>query len=166
MKFETTVFVDKKVSVGNIVGRILCALLLVISVVVTIITAMIPMVLLALVFGFAFWFLTQDAKSEYEYSYIEGTLSFAKIRAKSKRKAIAEIDMKDVVLIAPSSAHELYNYHNNHQTTIRNCASGNSDAKTYEVVYKRGENTVIIVFEPNAELLDEIRKRYPRQVML
>lgn len=166
MKFETMVLVDKKVTAGNILARLVCAVLVVLSIVTALVTMMIPWVLLAAVFGAAFWFLTQDAKSEYEYSYIEGTLSFAKIRAKSRRKAIAEIEMPDVILIAPSSAHELYNYHHNNQTTIRDYSSGNPSAKTYEVVYKKGDNTVIIVFEPDVEMLDMIRKRYPRQVML
>lgn len=165
MKFETMVLVDKKVTAGNLLARIVCAVLLVLSIAAVCVTMMIPLVLLAAIFGFALWFLTQDAKSEYEYSYIEGTLSFAKIRAKSRRKAIAEIDMSDVILIAPSSAHELYNYHHNNQVTIRNCTSGNPSAKTYEVVYKRGDKTVVIVFEPDSEMLDMIRKRYPRQVM-
>lgn len=166
MKFETTVFVDKKVSAGNIAARIACVVLLAVCIAGTAVTMMIPLVLLAALFGFAWYFLKQDAKSEYEYSYIEGTLSFAKIRAKSRRKAIAEIDMNDVILIAPSSAHELYNYHNNRQTMIRNCASGNAEARTYEVVYKRGSGSAVIIFEPDTDMLETIRRRYPRQVML
>ena len=42
------------------------------------------------------------------------------------------------MLIAPSTAHELYNYHNNNQLSVKDCSSKQPGAKTYEVIYKNG----------------------------
>lgn len=162
--FENTILVDKKVSVINIIGRVLCALLAAFCVVASFMLMLGILWIPAALFLYLWYVLQQESRSEYEYSYIEGRLSFAKIKAKSKRKSIANVDMEDVILIAPSDAHELYNYHNNHQTTVRDCTSGREDVKTYEVVYKSGTNTVDIVFEPDENMLQMIRVRYPKLV--
>lgn len=45
MKFETMVLVDKKVTAGNILARLVCAVLVVLSIVTALVTMMIPWVL-------------------------------------------------------------------------------------------------------------------------
>ena len=136
--FENTVLVDKKVSVVNVILRYLCIALAIFCVLVSIIVY--PGILLVPAIIFAvFWYLLKIASQiEWEYTYIEGRLSFARIKAKRKRKNVAKIEMEEVVLIAPSTAHELYNYHNNNQVSVKDCSSKQSGAKTYEVIYKNG----------------------------
>ena len=102
---------------------------------------------------------------EWEYTYIEGRLSFARIKAKRKRKNVAKIEMEEVVLIAPSTAHELYNYHNNNQVSVKDCSSKQSGAKTYEVIYKNGSGLGDIIFEPDENMLDMICNRNAKKVI-
>ena len=94
--FENTVLVDKKVSVVNVILRYLCIALAIFCVLVSIIVY--PGILLVPAIIFAvFWYLLKIASQiEWEYTYIEGRLSFARIKAKRKRKNIAKIEMEAV----------------------------------------------------------------------
>ena len=87
------------------------------------------------------------------------------IKAKRKRKNIAKIEMEEVVLIAPSTAHELYNYHNNNQLSVKDCSSKQPGAKTYEVIYKNGSGLGDIIFEPDENMLDMICNRNAKKVI-
>ena len=152
--FENTVLVDKKVSVVNVILRYLCIAL-------TIFCVLVPAIIFAV-----FWYLLKIASQiEWEYTYIEGRLSFARIKAKRKRKNVAKIEMEEVVLIAPSTAHELYNYHNNNQVSVKDCSSKQSGAKTYEVIYKNGSGLGDIIFEPDENMLDMICNRNAKKVI-
>ena len=73
--------------------------------------------------------------------------------------------MEEVVLIAPSTAHELYNYHNNNQVSVKDCSSKQSGAKTYEVIYKNGSGLGDIIFEPDENMLDMICNRNAKKVI-
>ena len=146
--FENTVLVDKKVSVVNVILRYLCIALAIFCVLVSIIVY--PGILLVPAIIFAvFWYLLKIASQiEWEYTYIEGRLSF-----------------EEVVLIAPSTAHELYNYHNNNQVSVKDCSSKQSGAKTYEVIYKNGSGLGDIIFEPDENMLDMICNRNAKKVI-
>ena len=163
--FENTVLVDKKVSMVNVILRYLCIALAIFCVLVSIIVY--PGILLVPAIIFAvFWYLLKIASQiEWEYTYIEGRLSFARIKAKRKRKNIAKIEMEEVVLIAPPTAHELYNYHNNNQLSVKDCSSKQPGAKTYEVIYKNGSGLGDIIFEPDENMLDMICNRNAKKVI-
>ena len=148
--FENTVLVDKKVSVVNVILRYLCIALAIFCVLVSIIVY--PGILLVPAIIFAvFWYLLKIASQiEWEYTYIEGRLSFARIKAKRKRKNIAN---------------ELYNYHNNNQLSVKDCSSKQPGAKTYEVIYKNGSGLGDIIFEPDENMLDMICNRNAKKVI-
>lgn len=86
-------------------------------------------------------------------------------RQREREKNIAKIEMEEVVLIAPSTAHELYNYHNNNQLSVKDCSSKQPGAKTYEVIYKNGSGLGDIIFEPDENMLDMICNRNAKKVI-
>ena len=92
--FENTVLVDKKVSVVNVILRYLCIALAIFCVLVSIIVY--PGILLVPAIIFAvFWYLLKIASQiEWEYTYIEGRLSFARIKAKRKEKILQRLRWK------------------------------------------------------------------------
>ena len=47
--------------------------------------------------GTLWYFLSFHSDIEYEYIYYDGEFRFAKIRAKSKRKNLGEVQMEDVI---------------------------------------------------------------------
>ncbi len=164
--FENTILVNKKVSAGNLIGRILCIILsgfcFLISLTILPGLLFIP----ALLFGALYYFLYIESKTEYEYTYIEGRLSFAKIKAKRRRKELAKVEMEEALLIAPSSAGELRQYHENGTVSRKDFSSKNASAKTYEVVYKLGEGVALIVFEPDRNMLELMRLRNGHKVVI
>lgn len=158
--FENTVLVDKKISPGNTIGKIACIIAIVILLILSVIT-MSPIVFVMPVVAVAviFYFLHMGAKVEYEYTYIEGRLSFAKIIAKRKRKELADVDMESLLLIAPENAPELHNYHNGGQNIVcKDYTSGMGQDEVYEVVHKYGEGIRIIRFEPDHNMMELMQR--------
>ncbi len=166
--FENTVLVDKKVSVGNTIGRIICIIFIFAFLLISF-TPIAPGLFLipAVLVGVIFYFLHMGTQVEYEYTYIEGRLSFAKITAKRKRKELAEVEMEEMLLIAPKGASELHSYHSMPQGVVcKNYTSGMENVKIYEVVYKLGEGIGIIQFEPDRNMLELMQPQNVRKVII
>lgn len=165
--FENSILVNKKPSVGNVIGRIACIVFLAFFLILTFSPLAPGLFLLpAILVGFIFYLLHMEAQTEYEYTYIEGQLSFAKVKAKRKRKELGNIDMDEVLMIAPAGSPDMRPYHNGQQVKVRNYTSGNSGAKIYEVAYKAGEGVRIVKFEPDINMLELIQARYMRKVII
>ena len=102
---------------------------------------------------------------EYEYSYFDGDLRFAKVIGKSRRKALGEYSIDDVVQIAPAGDRSVYKYENDKNLAYKDLTSGDSDAKVYELIAKGEKGLVRYEFEPDDEMLDEVMVKYPRSVV-
>lgn len=165
--FENTVLVNKKISVGNKLGQIICIALMAFCLVVTVLIYSL-FITPAIIFGVIWYFLYLNAQLEYEYTYIEGRLSVARIKAKRKRKELARIEMEEVMLIAPSNDAELKSYFNNKQITRKDYSSGFANVTTYQVVYKAktGNGLAMMGFEPDMKMLDTMKSRYGRKVVI
>lgn len=166
--FENTILVNKKPSLGNTAGRIVCIILLILFLALTF-SPIAPGLFLApaIIMGIIWYFLYLGSQTEYEYTYIEGRLSFARIKAKRRRKELARIEMEEVLVLAPEKAPELNSYHNGQQkVTCRNYTSGYGKQEIYEVVYKLGEGIGIIRFEPDRNMLEMMQPRNMRKVII
>ena len=162
--FENTILVEKKVSMGNLIARYLCIAVILFCLIISFTVLPGILIIPAVLFGVLWYVLKNASQLEFEYTYIEGRLTFARIKAKRKRKNLAKVEMEEVILIAPSTAHELYNYHNNRDTEVRNYSSRKADAKTYEIIYKNGTGIGDIIFEPDDAMLEKMRVRYSKIV--
>lgn len=166
--FENTILVNKKASLVNTIGRIITIALLIMFLGLTF-SPIAPGLFLApaIIMGVIFYFLHLGSQTEYEYTYIEGRLSFAKIKAKRRRKELAKIEMEEVLLLAPEKAPELNSYHNGQQKAVcKNYTSGYGGREIYEVVYKLGEGIGIIRFEPDLNMLEMMQPRNMRKVII
>ncbi len=162
--FENTVLVEKKQTLANKIGF---TVLVVLTVFCLYVSLFISPILFApaIAFGVFAYLVHSNSKIEYEYTYIEGRLSIARIKAKKKRKELAQIEMEEVLLIAPGSSHELDAYKNN-QAVKSACVSGEKDAKIYQVVYKGKGGLNMMAFEPDRNMLEMIQGRNPRKVII
>lgn len=163
--FENTVLVDRKPSLGNLFARYFCIALIIFCVILSFTVLQGILLFPAMIIGIIWYLLKTASKIEYEYTYIEGELAFDKIKAKRKRKKIVKLDMEAVVLIAPSTAHELDTYHNNKSIEVKDCTSREKDAHVYEVIYKSGNGLADIMFEPDEKMIDMIQSRNVRKVL-
>ena len=60
-----------------------------------------PGILFAVVFGLIAYLMIMAQNTEFEYSYFDGELRFAKIKNKSRRKRLGIYSMESVAAIAP-----------------------------------------------------------------
>lgn len=119
----------------------------------------------AIVFAVLWYFQSFCSDIEYEYTYYDGDLRFARIRSKSRRKGIAHIQMEDVLNIAPKGDRSIYKYESDKTVTYKDLTSGSPDAKVYELVCKGEKNIMRYEFEPDEDMLDAIMVKYPRVVI-
>lgn len=111
-----------------------------------------PAAVLGLVFGYLFY--TRNV--EFEYSFFDDDVRFAKIINKSKRKKLPGYKMSEVVAIAPTGDHSVYQYENDKSAKIRRLHSGNADAKVYVMVVRAGSQVELVYFEPDDKYLDAV----------
>ncbi len=118
------------------------------------------------VLGAVLWyFLSFRGDIEYEYTYYDGELRFARIKAKSKRKSLGEVQMEDVLAFAPKGDRSVYKYENDKSIGYKNLTSGTPDAKVYELVFKAEKGINRYEIEPDEEMLDAIMVKYSRLVV-
>ncbi len=162
---EQLIFVPKKVStvkkVLNMVWFILACVCFLGAIFITPVIFAIPAIGLTVLWVFQQFF----SNIEYEYTYYDGDLKFAKIKNKAKRKRIAALQMDDVLQIAPKGDRSIYKYENDTTVKCKDLTSGNADAKVYVVVAKSESAITRFEFEPDGDMLDAIMVKYPRLVI-
>ena len=87
-------------------------------------------------FALVWYFQAFRSDIEYEYTYYDGEFRFARIKAKSKRKAIGSVQMDDVLGFAPRGDRSVYKYENDKNLAYKNLTSGDPEAKVYELIGK------------------------------
>lgn len=119
-----------------------------------------PMALLAWVIAF----VLHTREYEYEYSYYDGELRFAKIINKKKRKELGGYVMEDVICLAPIDDRTLQQYINDKNTRTRDLTTGNPNAIVYGVVVKNGNGIELVKFEPDEKYINEVCIKYGHKV--
>ena len=102
---------------------------------------------------------------EHEYIWIEGQLDIDRIYGKSRRKNMARIDAEELLLIAPEGSGELTHYEQEASKRL-NCSSRIPQNKKYKVAYNSSRGITVVTFEPDQNLLDLIRVRNGRKVIV
>lgn len=162
---EKLVIVSKRKTMGNKILSIVLFILTCLMLVCATFLAPGLFALPAVLFGVLWYFLSFRSDIEYEYTYYEGDLKFAKIKAKSKRKAIAQVQMDDVLMLAPKGDRSVYKYETDGTIAYKNLTSGEPGAKIYELVCKGDRGNIRYEFEPDEDMLDAILIKYPRTVI-
>ena len=103
-----------------------------------------PGILFAVVFGLIAYLMIMAQNTEFEYSYFDGELRFAKIKNKSRRKRLGIYSMESVAAIAPAGDRSVYNYENGNELKEIDYTSGQKDVPYYDIVIKSPEENVLI----------------------
>ncbi len=120
--------------------------------------------LIAVAFGFISYFIFMGQNVEYEYSYFDGELRFAKIKNKSRRKHLATYSMESVVTIAPAGDRSVYNYENGGELKTVDYSSGLKGVPYYDIVIKSPDANVLIKAELDDKFVTEVEKKYRSKV--
>lgn len=126
-----------------------------------------PILLLgAIVMGIICYFVLPKTDLEYEYLFVNGELDIDVVMAKSKRKRVKSIDLTDADLVAPEKSHRMDYYNGNTRMKVLDYSSGNPEHKRYAIIARvDGANTKIL-FEPDENMAQAIRKSSPSKVFL
>ncbi|MBE5929214.1 MAG: hypothetical protein E7267_07620 [Lachnospiraceae bacterium] len=101
---------------------------------------------------------------EWEYIFVDGQLDFDTISGGERRKTRLRIDFDEVEVVAPLKSHALDAYRH---YKVRDYSSLRKDANIYVVVAKVGEEGLNqIYFEPNEKMVEKMKNKAPRKVMV
>ena len=101
---------------------------------------------------------------EFEYLYVNGELDIDKIMSKVKRKRVGSFDISKAEMVAPVKSHELDYYRQSKDLKVVDCSSGDDHANVYGMVIKDEKGMKLVLFEPNQEILNDMRRIAPRKV--
>ncbi len=121
--------------------------------------------ILLLIAGAATFFVFQMLSVEYEYLYVDGSLSVDKILGKARRKKVLECLKEELLMIAPSDSYVLKDYETSGMKVV-NCSSQKPEAKTFTMIYQKNGQHYKVILEPNDKLLQAIRYTTPRKIVM
>lgn len=134
-------------------------------VILVLIGLVIPLVLIAAIaLGVLAYFKMPGLDLEFEYLYVNGELDIDKIMSKVKRKRVGSFDISKAEMVAPVKSHELDYYRQSKDLKVVDCSSGDDHANVYGMVTKDEKGMKLVLFEPNQEILDDMRRIAPRKV--
>lgn len=153
--------VSKGVSTGAKFLRILLVMLTVSFAIIGLIGFVVAL-LIALVLGFATWFVYLHTDTEYEYLYLDKEIKVDRILNKSKRKRAAVYEVERMEIFAPVNSYHLDNY-KNRQVKVVDYSSGREKQPEarYAFYYEGGQK---IILEPSPEFVKAVQNIAPRKV--
>ncbi len=119
----------------------------------------------AIIFLFLWYLFQFQMNKEFEYSFFDGEVRFAKVMNKSRRKQLKSFSMDEVIQIAPAGDRCVYKYENDQSVRVVDYSSGYKDVPYYDMVIKNGEQISLIKFEPDEKYLDAVCLKYAQKVV-
>ena len=113
----------------------------------------------------ACYFVTQNTKIDFDYTYTNGILEITKIKRKTKRQELISCEMKDLVVVARSKTEPVQPYIGRNMKTY-DCLS-HDPAVTYSPMIIRDPdmgNEIKVLFEPGEDLLEAMQRISPDKV--
>ena len=161
--YEVYVLVPVRKSFATVFAAVFSMVLAILCLLLSCVTMfMLPFVL---VFGGLWYFLTFCSFKEFEYSYFDGEVRFAKIMNKSRRKRIGVYTMEDVVQIAPAGDRSVYKYENDSSLKVKDYTSKVKGRPSYDMVIQKDGGMLLIKFEPDDKYLDAVEVKYKQKVI-
>ncbi len=120
-------------------------------------------VLLAVVV--AMYFIWPMFSVEYEYLIVNDQISVDKIMGQTRRKKVWEAVLEDIELIGPRDAYQVKDLQKQGMKVL-DFTSREPNKRVYAIMQQKAGETTQILFEPNDRILDHLRQRAPRKVIL
>lgn len=148
---------------GFMTACVLCALCVLLAFV-----GLIFMLVPAILFGILIFYLYRNTELDFDYTYVNGSLSFAKVMHKQMRKSLFSIEAGDILAMGPENVSAIARYNNPDQPklTTYDFSAQSEDKKDWVIIYHdqaKNENKRII-FNPSEKLVSAIKRNNPRVV--
>lgn len=121
------------------------------------------LLVLAVAMGILDYIFLPRLNVEYEYLYMQRSLTVDCIFSKEKRKNAAEYDLDKMEVFAEEGSDKLSGYKNRNLTT-RDFSSGYPDRKRYVMIVSAGKELEKVILEPDQRIVDAVKMIYPSKV--
>jgi len=153
----------KKTGLDNLIitGEILACMILSVAA-----FALIPSfgMFIAVGLGYGTWYLVTMRSKEFEYAVTNGELDIDRIIARRRRKRIFSAHGKEFELVAPVKSTYYTKDMQNMKKKI-DATSGKDAEGVWFITTHLGGESGIVLFQPNANMIDALWHTNPRKVM-
>lgn len=154
---ESKYIMPKRLLIGSIIAALVILVLVLLTVVFSFLAGLVPVALI--VVGFLGWYLWRFASIEYEYTILQGEMTFEVIYGKQQRKAFYKTKISDMESVAP--AKEPVREADFDRTVF--AASTMDNPNTYRAVVREADGTkTLLYFEVYDKTLKVLRFYNPR----
>lgn len=103
---------------------------------------------------------------EYEYCFTNGALDIDKIVAARRRKRMTEVNAREIEMMGTTGNHAFRGYMENREIKKVYACSAVDDEGVYFVLYSKGGQKYLLLFNPNDTIKDGFRRLNPQKVFL
>ena len=128
-----------------------------------VIPALILAGLMAAAFAVLLFFLKDNLKVEYEYTFTNGSLDFAKVFRQAKRKELGSMNVKNVSACGHVAGDSFRRYLAMKDVEKKNWFA-NRDGNLFYFYYVKESKKHMIIIEPSEEMVEMIRQYLPAGV--
>jgi len=108
------------------------------------------------IFGGGFYLFFFRCNLEYEYSYFDGDIRFAKVMNKSRRKTLKSYSAEDLVQIAPAGDRSVMNYERDSQVKVIDYTSRKKDVPYYDMIIRTSDGVLLFKVELDDDYLNAV----------
>ena len=118
---------------------------------------------MAAAFAVLLFFLKDNLKVEYEYTFTNGSLDFAKVFRQAKRKELGSMNVKNVSACGHVAGDSFRRYLAMKDVEKKNWFA-NRDGNLFYFYYVKESKKHMIIIEPSEEMVEMIRQYLPAGV--
>lgn len=120
---------------------------------------------LAIVAGIAVSiFIGKLSKVEYETSYFDGEVRFAKIINMNSRKELTTYLMSEVETIAKAGSRSVYRYENDRNVKVFDYTSREKNVPYYDLIVRKNSQTMLYKVELDERFLEAVAIKYSMKI--
>lgn len=118
---------------------------------------------LTVLLGYASYMVWLYTNVEYEYSLLNGDFTVDKIMGQSRRKNIANYNIREAEIIAPVMSEQVVRASMN--AVLKDYSSGNKKRTVYAMIINNANGKVKVLFEPNEKVIEAMHHVRPNIVI-
>lgn len=160
------VFVEQIIKRGTSISGVLLRILSIFIVLIGVMSILWLGILgftLTVLLGYASYMVWSYTSVEYEYSLLNGDLMVDKIMGQSKRKNIANYDIREAEIIAPVMSEQIVRASMN--AVVKDYSAGGKVNTVYAMIINNANGKVKILFEPNEKVIEAMHHVRPNIVV-
>lgn len=126
--------------------------------------AVILVLVMAVVYGVYYFLASFDV--EYEYSLVNQEIDVDKILGKKRRKRLVTVYYRDLEAFGTKANPDFNMYMQNAEVKKVFACRDKNASDVFFVVYYEGQNRIMLLFNPNDKIIEQIKMRNPKKVLI